>query len=133
MKKIIFELLVTALTLILADYLIPGVKLGGSIEGFLLVTLFFFGINKFVKPILKVLSLPIEVATLGIFTVVIDTILLLVVDYLLIPLHITSFWFPGITLGPILVAPMRVPVLITAIMTALFISFTSTVIIWLTD
>ncbi len=133
MKKLILEFLITSIALMLADYLIPGLTLGGSLEGFVLVTLVLMAMHKFVKPILKVLSLPIEVATLGIFTVVINTFLLLVVDYLLVPLQITGFWFPGITAGPILIAPMRIPALVTAICASVFISLVGTILLWLTD
>ena len=132
MKKILLQLIVIGVTLALVDYVIPGVTLSNSLDGLVLVTLVFAAINTFVKPLLKILSLPIEVATLGLFTVVINTILLLVVDYVLVPLTITSFWFPGFSYGPIIVAPMRVPALLTAIVASALISTISSGLIWLT-
>lgn len=132
MKKLFLQFIVTALTLVVTDYLIPGVEIRNSIDGLLLVTVMFTAINVIIKPLLKVLSLPIEVATLGTFSVIINTVLLLMVDYILTPLSITSFWFPGITYGPIIIAPMRVPAFLTAVVASLLISAISSLLIWLT-
>lgn len=132
MKKVLLQLLVIGVTLALVDFLIPGITLSNSLDGLVLVTLVFAAINTFVKPLLKILSLPIEVATLGVFTVVINTVLLLMVDYILVPLTIASFWFPGLTYGPVIIAPMRVPALLTAIIASLLISSISSALIWLT-
>lgn len=132
MKKVILHILVVSVTLVAADYLIPGLTVENSLDGLLLVTLVLSVMNLFVKPLLKVLSLPIEVATLGIFTVVINTVILLLVDYFLQPLKITSFWFPGLTYGPLIIAPMRVPALLTAIISSALISTFSSLLMWLT-
>ncbi|MCA9397993.1 phage holin family protein, partial [candidate division WWE3 bacterium] len=52
MKKLFLQFIVTALTLVVTDYLIPGVEIRNSIDGLLLVTVMFTAINVIIKPLL---------------------------------------------------------------------------------
>lgn len=72
----------------LATLLVPGVKIEGgaiSVEG--VKVLLFAGIvlgliNSFAKPIIKVLTLPLRVLTLGLFGIVINMAIVWLVDVL---------------------------------------------------
>jgi putative membrane protein len=48
--------------------------------------------NAFLKPVLIVLTLPITILTLGLFTIVINAVLLMVISWLLTGFRIESFW-----------------------------------------
>ncbi|MEE8324649.1 MAG: phage holin family protein [Candidatus Humimicrobiaceae bacterium] len=48
--------------------------------------------NQFIKPIIKVLSLPINILTLGLFNIVINAGMLWVVDLILSGLEVEGFW-----------------------------------------
>ncbi len=133
MKKILLYFITSAVSLAVTAYVIPGISISGSWDGLLLVTVIFTVVSVIIKPILKVLSLPIEIATLGLFTIVINTVLFLFVDYLLAPISISSFWFPGFSYGPLIIAPVQVPAFITAIIGSMLISAISAVLVWLTD
>jgi putative membrane protein len=49
-------------------------------------------LNIFLKPILKILSLPLSCMTLGLFSFVINFIMVLITDYLIPEIHFTSYF-----------------------------------------
>lgn len=74
--KLLGSILVNALAFYLLSYLLPGF----SIEGYqaILVTAIVWGlISVFIRPIIKLLTLPINIVTLGLFSFVINAALLL--------------------------------------------------------
>jgi putative membrane protein len=73
--KIIFKILITALALFLAEKLIPGINVD-SFYTALIVALLLGVINITLKPILLLLTFPINFLTLGLFTFVINGLLL---------------------------------------------------------
>jgi len=133
MKKLILYFITSGVSLAATAYIVPGISISGSFQGLAIVTVVFTIVTVVIKPILKALALPIEIATLGLFTIVINTFLFLVVDFFLVPITITSFWFPGIAYGPLIIAPVRIPALVTAFIGSMLISSISAVLVWLTD
>lgn len=112
---------------------VPGINYEGGLKTLLIVTLVFGGVNLFIKPILKMLALPIEIATVGLFTVIINAGMLLLVSQFVVGFTILPFPFPGITQGPFLIAPFMLPVWGTAIIGALLIGMLVSFLYWLTD
>lgn len=70
--------LITAVAVAVAVWLVPGVAVIGSQVwvGVLFLALILSLINMSIKPILQLLSLPISVVTLGIFYLVVNTLML---------------------------------------------------------
>lgn len=75
MTKFILRWVVNALALFLAVYLIPGVNLEGGWVSLLWLALIFGLINAFLRPLLKLLTCPLIILTLGLFTLLINTFL----------------------------------------------------------
>ena len=77
----IVQLLINAAALYVAVLLVPGLDFDFAPEGawwkFLLVALIFGLVNTFLKPILRILTLPITIMTVGLFLLVINALLLL--------------------------------------------------------
>jgi putative membrane protein len=73
----VFRLLATAAALWVATQLLPGITHEGSALSLLGVALVFGIVNALVGPVLKLLSLPVIVVTLGLFALVINALLLL--------------------------------------------------------
>ena len=90
--KFIAQILINALALFLADYLIPGFNFEGDILGFLIAGLILGLINFFVRPILRFISTPLIVLSLGLFLLIINVILLWFLEYLTPELTIVGFW-----------------------------------------
>ena len=74
--KLILRVLINALALGAADLLLDGIK-AGSITSLVLIALVFGFLNALVRPFLKLLSCPLIVVTLGLFTLVLNAVMLL--------------------------------------------------------
>jgi putative membrane protein len=99
----IVRVVVVAIALWVATWLIDGIELGGATTaskiGTLVVVALIFGIvNSVLKPILKILSCPLYVLTLGLFGLVLNALLFWLVGTfssgLGLPFVVDGFW-PG--------------------------------------
>lgn len=75
MTKFIVRWVINAVALFLAVYLVPGVNLQGGWVSILWLALIFGLINAFLRPLLKLLTCPLIILTLGLFTLLINTFL----------------------------------------------------------
>lgn len=82
---------VNSLVLWLASRLMPGVVIQGP-EALLLAGLCFGLVNAFLKPILFVLTLPITVLTLGLFALLLNAGILLLVAWMVPGFSLGGFW-----------------------------------------
>jgi putative membrane protein len=74
--KLLIRLVVNAIALWVAVQLVPGITYEGGPVTLLLVALIFGVVNALVRPLLTVLTCPLIVVTLGLFVLVINSILL---------------------------------------------------------
>ena len=74
--KFFIRLVINAIALWAAAQVIDGIQLTEAISGILFVALIFGVVNAIVKPIITILSLPAVILTLGLFLLVINTLLL---------------------------------------------------------
>lgn len=72
---IIIQLLVTALALIVTAYVVPGITVA-TFGAALVAAIVIAVINLVVKPIIMLVTLPVNVVTLGLFTFIINGLLL---------------------------------------------------------
>ena len=79
MKKILISTFINAIALWAAAWILGGgdVAKQDSILGWLFLAVIFGLVNTFVKPIVKLFSLPFTVITLGLFTLVINAAMLM--------------------------------------------------------
>ena len=87
----LIRLIVNAIALICVAYVVPGIHVSG-IGGALLAALILGIVNAILRPILVVLSLPLELLTLGLFTLVINALLFWLVGALHVGLTVDGFW-----------------------------------------
>ena len=73
---ILWRILINAAALWAATKLIPGVSFDGSWTALLLVALVFGVLNVCIKPILMVLTFPFLLLTIGLFTFVLNALML---------------------------------------------------------
>jgi putative membrane protein len=93
----ILQILVNAAALWVAVLIVPGLNWsGGEWWKFLLVAVAFSLVNSYLKPILRILTLPISIITLGLFLLVLNALLLLLVDAisreLRLGFEVADFW-----------------------------------------
>lgn len=87
---ILINWIVSALVIFGIAYILPGVHVAGFTAA-LVVALVLGIINAFLKPVLIILTLPINILTLGLFTFVINALLILLVSKLVLGFIVDGF------------------------------------------
>lgn len=89
---ILFNWLASALVVLIASYILPGVHVGDFWTA-LLVALVLGIFNALLKPILILLTLPITIITFGLFLIVINALLVLLATTLVPGFIVDGFWW----------------------------------------
>jgi putative membrane protein len=92
MRNVLIRLFVNAVALWVAARLDNGIQLTEEFWSIVLVAAVFVIVNALLKPIALFFSLPFLLLTLGLFTLVINALMLLVTDALLGGLVVDGFW-----------------------------------------
>ncbi|MGC9537006.1 phage holin family protein [Streptomyces sp. UG1] len=101
MKNFVVKTIANAGALAVAVWLLDKITLTGDSTGkkigtLLLVALIFGLVNFLVKPIVKLLSLPLLILTLGLFTLIVNALMLLLTSWLAdkldLSFHVEGFW-----------------------------------------
>ena len=91
MNGILIRWLISGCGLLLVGYLVPGIEVEGLFFALLAAAL--LGIlNAVVRPVLLLLTLPLTVLTLGLFILVINGLMFMMLAWLLPGIHIQGFW-----------------------------------------
>ena len=100
------RLAVTAVAVWLAVYFVDGLNFDGSWVALVIIAAVLAGLNMFVKPVVRALSLPFVILTLGLFLLVINAVLLAVVLAIsdAAELGLTSEGFGATFLGAIVIS-----------------------------
>jgi putative membrane protein len=110
MDHFLLKLIVNALAVFITAYLLKGV----SVKNFFtaIITALLIGlVNAFLKPVFVFLTIPLTIVTLGLFLLVIDALLILLVDKMLSGFKVKSFGW--------------------AILFSIVVSIVNTVLVWL--
>ena len=84
----------------LADRYVNGVQVSGDWKTFLIIGAVLGAVNFFLKPLLNAIALPLKILTLGLFSLIINMVLVWLVDIAFTELGITGlsplFWTTAI-------------------------------------
>lgn len=86
----IIQWLISALAIIVAANLVPGISV--TLVGALILAVVLGLINVFLKPILFLLTLPINILTLGLFSLVINALLIMLAAEIVPDFTVSGFW-----------------------------------------
>jgi putative membrane protein len=90
--NLVFRFLLNGLAVLLTAYLLPGVHVDHY--GYaLLVAVVLSLVNAIIKPVLIVLTIPITFVTMGLFLLVINALMILLVDWLIDGFMVDGFWW----------------------------------------
>ncbi|MBI5954093.1 MAG: phage holin family protein [Chloroflexi bacterium] len=96
MTKFVIRWAINAVALYAAVWLVPGIELRGDWTGIIWLALISGLLNALVRPVLKFLTCPLIILTLGLFTIIINTALLMLTSWigqsLGIGLTVDGFW-----------------------------------------
>ena len=113
--KLIFRILINAFAIWLTSMLLSSFSFSGSAVNLIIVAVIFGLVNALIRPIVKLLTLPITLVTLGLFTLVINTLMLILTVWLSDSLSLTGGMFEN---------------LLVAFVAAIIISVVSMILSW---
>jgi len=91
MKGVLLRWLVLTAAVLTASWLLDGIRIGGFFPAILAAAL--LGIlNAVLRPILILLTLPLNILTLGLFTFVVNALMLLIVSAVIPGFDVRGFW-----------------------------------------
>ncbi|NJN27205.1 MAG: phage holin family protein [Cyclobacteriaceae bacterium] len=90
--KFIISLLLSSLAVFVCAHILPGAHVDGFFVA-IVVAVILGLLNILVKPFLVILTIPITIFTLGLFLLVINTILILLADAIVPGFTVDGFWW----------------------------------------
>ncbi len=90
--EILINLLIYSVAVYATAQVLPGVTLS-NFSTAIVVTIILGLVNTFLKPIFLLLTLPVSIVTLGLFTFVINALMVIIVDMLISGFEVRDFWW----------------------------------------
>lgn len=90
--RILVAWAVDAAALAIAAWIFTGISVGGSFGTLIFAALIYGILATFVKPVLKLLTLPLAIVTLGIAWFFVAMFILWLTDLIISGMHINGFW-----------------------------------------
>lgn len=90
--SIILNIIISSIAVYFTAWLLPGISVK-SFGSAIIVAIVLGILNAILKPILQFLSFPITILTLGLFLLVINTVIILITSALVSSFHVSNFWW----------------------------------------
>lgn len=132
MKSLFRNFLLNLVTLWGVSYVIPGFTFSGGFRTLAIGAVVFMLINMAIVPLLKILFLPLNLLTLGLFTWAINVVALYLLTTVVPQFKLIPYSFPGANLGGVNIPAVDLNVLWVAILASFLIGFISHFFHWLT-
>ncbi len=131
MKTILRRIAIYTFTLYLLPFIIPGVKIAGGLE-----TLFIGGaalalMFMILKPILSIISFPINLITLGLFSIITNAFILYLMTRFVNGIKITPFTYHSFSYLGFTAPAVEFNIYFAYIFTAFVISLIESLLSWL--
>ncbi|OIN94830.1 hypothetical protein COS81_01930 [candidate division WWE3 bacterium CG06_land_8_20_14_3_00_42_16] len=133
MKKLIRIILINMIAVGVAAYIVPGISYSGGVQTLALIAVVFAVINLFIKPIIKLLALPVEFLTLGLFSTAINAAMFYLTTRFVADLKISGFQFAGLSMPILTLQAAYIPFWGTALIGSVIIGIITTLLYWITD
>jgi putative membrane protein len=131
MKFFLKAVFVNGISLALVSYIFAGLSYGGDLGVLLVASVIFAIINFFLKPIIKLFLLPINLISLGLLGWLTGVFCLLVLTIFIPQIQIKSFQYSGYSFAGFTLPPFYFTTLFSLVMASFLLSLTSSFIYWL--
>jgi len=131
MKKILKTTLISLIALRTTALIIDSLNFAQGIQSLILAALALTGFEYLLKPIAKILFLPINILTLGTLRWIINVIGLYLVTIFVDGFSLSAYSFPGLEWQGVIVPAIRFGLIPTYILTSLLINLNITLITWI--
>ncbi len=88
--SILLNWLISTIAIIISAYILPGIKVPNFTTAFI-AALVLGILNAVIRPLLLLLTLPVNILTLGLFTLVINAVIILLVSSLVPEFQVNGF------------------------------------------
>lgn len=133
MKKILQNLFINALSLFFLTLIFPGIKIQQGWQGIVITGLGFTLIDILLKPVLKIIFLPLNLLTLGTLSWIINVISFGLLLLFIPQINVQAFYFNGLQWSGLTITGFKVNVIVSLISASFLIVFIKQVILWLTE
>lgn len=131
MKVFLRHILINLLVLYLTDLIYPGFSILHDLKTLLTASIIWLLLNKIVKPIIKLLLLPINLITLNLFTWVISLLTLFLLQIIVGGISIQAYNFPGSSFEGFVIPPIAIGVFVSYLITSTLLNAIHSFIFWL--
>lgn len=132
MKKLLRKYLFSLGALWISSQILPALVIQGELKGLALAALAFMIADIILIPLLKVLFLPLNLLTLGIFAWITNVLALYFLVSVLPELELLPYHFPGIDLAGFIIPPIEMPTFMVAVVASFLIGGIIHILNWLT-
>lgn len=88
----LIRLILSAIAVLICSYILPGAHVSGFITALVVAGVLAI-VNILLKPILVILTIPITIVTFGLFLLVINTFMIMIVSGLVPGFDVDGFWW----------------------------------------
>lgn len=131
MKNILKSVIINSTAFYIASFVVKGFQFTGGVATLIIAGLAFTLINALVKPLVSLFLLPFNLITFGLFSWIINVIMLHLLTVAVPEIKITAWQFSGINYQGFVIPSMNFSSLQTLIIASFLISITTSVLNWL--
>lgn len=131
LKKLILGIITNSTGIWLAARILPGFSYSHQTVVLPTAALLFALLEKMVKPLLKLIFLPLNILTFGLFSLIISGMLVYILSLLVNQITIASFYFPGLSYAGFIIPSLFLNQLVVTVLAALVIRLTTSFLYWL--
>lgn len=133
MKFLLRGVILNTAVIFFAAFVLPGLSYSENFQVLILAAVALGLVNLVVRPIVKLITLPINLLTLGIFSWLINVLMLYLVTQLIPGFEVSAFHFGGLTYQGFVLPAMEVSTFSSYILSSFLISFLTSIFGWLFD
>lgn len=133
MKSLLRTLLLNTVVIFLTARILPGLSYSNNLQVLLMAAVAVALLNLVVRPIVKLLMLPINLLTLGIFSWLTNVFLLYLATRLIPGFYVSAFDFPGWTYQGLVLPAVGMTVFWSYVLSSFVISALTSLLGWLFD
>jgi putative membrane protein len=131
MKSFFRNILFNSFSIYLISQAVSGMKVSGGLISYLIGGLALTLLFVLLKPILKILTLPLNIITLGMFSFVINVIIFYLLTVFVTSITISAFTFPGLSFSGFIIPSFYLNTLFSFILISFLQSVVVSFLTWL--
>lgn len=129
MRKIARQLILSGASFFIISYFYPGLSFE-KMEILLVASIVFGILGLSIKPVLRVLSLPLNLFTFGLFSFFSGTLIIFLVSFFVAGFSVIAFDFPGVEISGFSIPAFRLIPIISALVASVLIGWLNTTLRW---